>query len=114
MTSLYEGTVDDLNLTFMQIANYRSWLKGRSNSKGHDSSSLKLKAIAKCEHERPMAEATKFYPRAKGRNTKDCALEDTKLFGSTKQRLGLPLGAKCDSHGPDKVKHSIPCPQTIR
>lgn len=32
----------------------------------------------------PMVVAMKSYPGAKGLNIKDCALEGTKLFGSTK------------------------------
>ena len=69
-----------------------------STSKGHDSTSLKLKAIAKCGDPRPMVEAMKSYLGIEGLRTKDCALEGTKLFASTKWKLDLPLGADYDSH----------------
>jgi hypothetical protein len=39
--------VDDLISAFMQIANYKSWLKGGSTRKGHDFATLKLKAAAR-------------------------------------------------------------------
>ena len=41
--------------------NYRSWLRVGSTSKGHDSTSLDLKAIAKCGHPRPMARWRKSF-----------------------------------------------------
>lgn len=54
--------------TLLQIAarmpsstNYRSWLRVGSISKGHDSTSLDLKAIAKCGDPRPMARWTKSF-----------------------------------------------------
>ena len=51
-------------------------------------------------------------PRGKGANTRDCALEGSELFGSTKQKLNLPPDVDCNSHRPDKVIYSIPCPNT--
>ena len=48
MTCLYKETVDNLIRAFMQIANYRLWLRGGSTSKGLDSASLKLKVVANC------------------------------------------------------------------
>ncbi len=46
MTCLYETIVDDMIRAFMQIADYRFWLKGGSSGKGPDQLSLKLKAAA--------------------------------------------------------------------
>ena len=71
-----------------------------------------VKAIAKCADPRPMVKAMKSYPKAKGLNTKDCALEETKLFVATQRKLDLPLGAGYDSHWLDKVNYSIPCSNT--
>ena len=82
---------DDLIWAFMHIANYRSWLKSGCISVGHDSTLLILKAIAKCGDPTPIAEAMKSYPRAEGLNNKYCALEGTKLFGSTKRKLNFHL-----------------------
>lgn len=44
---MYEMIVDDLISAFMHIANYISWLRGVSTSKGYDYIFLKLKAIAR-------------------------------------------------------------------
>ena len=113
MTCLYEVTVDDLIRAFMHIANYRSWLKWDSTDKGHYSASLKLKAAAKCGDPKLLADAMKSYPGIiEDLNTRECALEGSKLFGSTKRKFDLPLGADCDSHRPDKVNYSIPRPNT--
>ena len=73
-------------------------VEGWSTSKGHDSTSLELKATAKCEDPRPMEKAMKSYLGVEALHIKDYALEGTKLFGSTKWKLDLPPGAKCDSH----------------
>ena len=88
------------------------WLRGGSTGKGHDSASLKLKAIARCGDLKLLANATKSYPGAEYLNTRICALEGSELFESTKRKFDLPPGADCDSHRPDKVNHSIPCPNT--
>ena len=49
---------------FMQIANYRTWLKGRSDGKGPDLASLKLKTTARCGDPKMLADAMKAYPGA--------------------------------------------------
>ena len=102
--------MDDMICAFMQITNYRSWLKGGSSGKGPNQASLKLKAAAHTGDPKLLAKAMRSYPRAKGLNTRDCALEGSELFGSTKRKLDLPPGSEYDSHCPDKVNHSIPHP----
>jgi hypothetical protein len=97
MTCLYQATVDDLICAFMQIANYRSWLRGGSTGKGLDSASLKLKAVARCGDPKLLADAMKSYLGAEDLNRRDCALEGSELFGSTKQKLDLPPGADVDT-----------------
>jgi hypothetical protein len=52
----------------------------------------------------------KSYPGLEYLNTKDCTLEGSELFGSTKRKLDLPPGVDCDLHRPDKVNYSIPRP----
>ena len=64
MTCLYEVTMNDLIHAFLQIANYRSWLRGGSAGKGPDFVSLKLKVVAMCEDPKLLAEAMKPYPGA--------------------------------------------------
>ena len=54
----------------------------------------------------------KFYQRAANVNIRDCALEGSKLFGSTKCKRNLPPNVDCDSHRPDKVNYFIPHPNT--
>jgi hypothetical protein len=49
----------------------------------------------------------KSYPGLEDLNTRDYALEGPELFGTTKRKLDLPPGVKCDSHRPDKVNYSI-------
>jgi hypothetical protein len=112
MICLYEATVDDLICVFMQIANYRSWLKGGSTGKRPDYASLKLKATARCGDPKLLADAMKSYPGLENIHTRDCALEGYELFRSTKRKLDLPPGADCDSRRPNKVNHSILCPNT--
>jgi hypothetical protein len=49
----------------------------------------------------------KSYPGLEDLNTRDCALEGSELFGTTKRKFDLPPGVNCDSHRPDKVNYSI-------
>ena len=112
MTCLYEATMDNMIRTFMQIANYRAWLKGELDGKSPDFASLKLKAVARRGDSKMLADAMKSYPGVEDANTRDCALEGSKLFGSTKRKFNLPPGANCDFHQPDKVNYSIPRPNT--
>ena len=112
MTCLYETTVDNMIYTFIQMANYRAWLKGGSHGKGLDSASLKLKAAAKFGDPKFLADAMKSFPGAEDVHTGDCALEGSELLGSSKRKLNMPLGGDCDSHRFDKVNFSIPRPNT--
>ena len=59
-----------------------------------------------------LANVMKSYPGAADANTKDCALEGSELFGSTKRKLNLPPCVDCDSHRPDKVNYCIHRPNT--
>ena len=59
---------------------------------------LKLKATTRCGDPKILANAMKSYPGVEGANTRDCALEGSELFGSTKKKLNLPPGVDCDSH----------------
>lgn len=105
MAYLYEVTLDDMICAFfMQITNYTC---NCSNSM-----SLKPKDVARCGDPNLLVDAMKSYLGAKDVNTRDCALEGFKLFGSTKRKLDLPHGADCDSHSMDKANDSIPHPST--
>lgn len=94
----------------MKIANYRLWFGGGSTCKGLDFVSLILKDHAKCGDPKPLADAMKSYHWAEYLNIRGCALEESKLFGSTKWQLDLPPGVDCDSHRPYEVTYLIACP----
>ena len=83
MICMYEATMDNLIRAFMRVANYLSWLGGGSIGKDFDSMSLKLEVVAKCGDPKVLVDAMKSYLRAEDLNTGDCALEGSKLFGST-------------------------------
>ena len=59
-----------------------------------------------------LVDAMKSCPRVEDVNIKDCALEGSELFGSTKRKFNLPPGTDCDSHRPDKVNYFILRPNT--
>ena len=87
-------------------------MKGGSDGKGPDLASLKLKVAVMCGDPKMLAATMKSYPRAEGVNTRDCTLERSELFGSTKRKLNLLSGVDCDSHRLDKMNYSIPRPNT--
>lgn len=51
-------------------------------------------------------------PKAQDLNIGDCALESSKLFGSSKWELDLPPGANCNSHQRDKMNYSMSRPNS--
>ena len=69
--------------------------------------SLKLKAVVHTGDPKLFAEAMRSYPRIKDLNTRNCALEGSQLFGSTKRILNLPLGSEWFSSS-NKVNYFIP------
>ena len=75
MTCLYEAIVDNLIRAFMQIANYKLWLRGGSTDKGHDSTSIKLKVVAKCGDPKLLVDVMKFYLGAEDLNTRYLCFE---------------------------------------
>lgn len=85
MTCLYEATVDDIIQEFMQIINYRLWLKGSSTRKGLDQASLKLKAATHIGDPKFLAKAMRSYP--KDLNRRNCALEGYELLDQPKTKL---------------------------
>ena len=105
---MYEVTVDDMICAFVQIANYKLWLRGGSTGKGPDFASFKLNTTVRCGDRKLLADAMKSYPGVENLNIGDCALEGLELFESTKRKHDLPQGVDCDSHRPDKVNYLIP------
>ena len=65
-----------------------------------------------CRDPKLLADVMKSCPGLEDLNSRDCALEGSELFGSTKQKFDLLPGVDCASHRPDKVNYSIPCLNT--
>lgn len=109
---LYVATVDDYVRAFLQVVAYYQYLKGSAGGSGPDKEELKLRiAQRKARHtgdpsvlKKPMLDM----PGADEFCTREPHLEGEEVFGSTKRRLDLPLGAEEESHRPDKVNFSHP------
>ena len=79
-------------MIFIQIANYRLWWRDGSIGKDPDFAPLRLKLLA---NPKLLADVMKSYPGAEDLNTRDCALDWSQLFGSTKWKLDMPSSADC-------------------
>ena len=101
----------DLIRAFKYIAHYGLRLRSGSNGKSPNFASLECKIVAMCGDSKLLADAIKYYLEVKDLNTKDCALKGSKLFGSTKRKLGIPQGAYWEVHQLDHLNHLIPCPK---
>jgi hypothetical protein len=97
---------------FIQITNYRSWLKGGQSGKGPDKASLILKAAAKNGDPKVLQEAMKTIPGGVDLTSHATPLVGSEIYGSAKRKLNMPPGSQFDSHRPDKVNYSIPRPNT--
>lgn len=95
----------DMIHAFMHISNYKAWLKRGFNGKGPNLASLKLKVVVMWDDPKILADTTESYLGAKDVNPADYAMEESKLVGSTKQKLDLPPGIDCDFHQPNKVNY---------
>ena len=69
---------------------------------------LQIKIVVRCGDPKILADAMKHFPRSEYLNTRNCALEGSEVFGSTKWKLDLPPSTHGDSHWFDKVNYSIP------
>lgn len=112
MTCPYEATIHDMIRAFMQITNYRAWLKGGKGGTGPSSTALKLKAAMRSGDPNLLAEVMKTIPGAEDLPLMNSGLEGAEIFGSTKRKLNLPPGSEFDSHRPDKVNYSVPRPSS--
>ena len=63
------------NRPFMQIVNYRLWLRLGYIGKGPNFASLKLNNATTYEYRKLLVGAKKSYPRAEDLNARDCNLE---------------------------------------
>ena len=81
MTCMYEAMIDYLINAFMQVANYTSWLNKGCNGKGPNFTSLKLKVATRSGDPNILKDATEIFLGAEDLNTRDCALDCSKLLG---------------------------------
>jgi hypothetical protein len=109
---LYVATVDDFVRGFLQVVNYYQFLKGDVGGTGPTKKELKLRLAERRAKqtgnplvlEDPMMDM----PGAEEFCTRVPCMAGEEVFGSTKRKADLPLGAEEESHRPDKVNFSHP------
>ena len=106
--NLFDATCDDSIRAWMQMTNYRAYLKGYASGSGPSKGELRLRAARRSGDPKKIAEALNSLPGAEGVGTRIPHLEGEETFGSTKRKLDVPIGDAGDSHRPDKVNFSQP------
>ena len=106
--NLYDATCDDSIWAWMQMTNYRAYLKGYASGSGPSKGEFKLCAARRSGDPKKIAEALSTLPRAEGVGTRIPHLEGEETFGSTKRMLDVSIGDAGDSHRPDKINISQP------
>ena len=106
--NLFDATCDDSIRAWMQMTNYRAYLKGHASGSGPSKGELKLRAARRSGDPKKIAEALNSLPGSEGVGTRIPHLEGEEIFGSTKKKSDIPIGDAGDSHRPDKVNFSQP------
>jgi len=106
--NLFDATCDDSIQAWMQMTNYRAYLKGHASGSGPSKGELKLRAAQCSKEPKKIAEALNTLPGFESVGSRIPHLEGEEIFGSTKRKLDVPIGDGGDSHRPDKVKFSQP------
>ena len=106
--NLFDATCDDSIRAWMQMTNYRAYLKGYTSESGPSKGELRLRATRRSGDPKKIAEALNTLPGAMGVGTRIPHLEGEETFGSTKRKLDVPIGDAGDSHRPDKINFSQP------
>ena len=106
--NLFDATCDDSIRAWMQMTNYRAYLKGYASGSGPSKGELRLRAARRSRDPKKIAEALNTLPGAEGVETKIPHLEGEETFGSTKRKLDVPIGDVGDSHRSDKINFSQP------
>jgi hypothetical protein len=109
---LYVATVDDFVRAFLQVVNYYQFLKSDVGGTGPTKKELKLRMAERrakqtcnpLELEDPMLDM----PGVDEFCTREPRMAGEEVFGSSKRKADLPLGAEEKSHRPDKVNFSHP------
>ena len=106
--NLFDATCDDSIRAWMQMTNYRAYLRGHASGSGPSKGKLKLRAARRSGCPKKIAEALNSLLEAHGVGSRVPHLEGEEIFGSTKRRLDLPIGNAGDSHRPDSQFLSTP------
>ena len=105
---MFDATCDDSIRAWMQMTNYRAYLKGYALGSGPSKGELRLRAARRSGDPKKIAEALNSLPGAEGVGTRIPHLEGEETFGSTKRKLDVPIGDAGDSHRPNKINFSQP------
>ena len=105
---MFDATCDDSIRAWMQMTNYRAYLKGYASGSGPSKGELRLHAARRSGDPKKIAKALNTLPGAEGVGTKIPHLEGEETFGSTKRKLDVSIGDARDSHRPDKINFSQP------
>ena len=106
--NLFDATCDDSIRAWMQMTNYRAYLKGYALGLGPSKGEPRLRTARRSEDPKKIAEALNILPGAEGVGTRIPHLEGEETFGSTKRELDVPIGDAGDLHRPDKINFSQP------
>ena len=106
--NLFDATCDDSIRAWMQMKNYRAYLRGHASGSGASKRELKLRAARRSGCSKKIAEALNSLLEAQGVGSRVPHLEGEEIFGSTKRRLDVSIGDARDSHRPNKVNFSQP------
>ena len=106
--NLFDATCDDSIRAWMQMTNYRAYLKGHACGSGPSKGELKLRAARRSGDPKKIADALNALPGSEGVGTRVPHLEGEEIFGSMKRKLDVPIGDAGDSHRPDKINFSQP------
>ena len=110
--NLFDATCDDSIRAWMQMTNYRAYLKGYASGSGSSKGELRLRAARRSGDPKKIAEALNTLPEAEGVGTRVPHLEREETFRSTKRKLDVPIGDAGDSHRSSKMNFSQPCVRT--
>ena len=104
--NLFDATYDDSIRAWMQMTNYRAYLRGQASCLGPSKGELKLRAVRRNRDPKKMAEALNTLLDVEDFGMRIPHLKDEEIFGSTKRKLSIPIGVDGDSHCLDKVNFS--------
>ena len=89
--NLFDATCDDSIRAWMQMTNYRAYLRGHASGSGPSKGELKLRAARRSGCPKKIAEALNSLLEAPGMGSRVPHLEGEEIFGSMKRRLDVPI-----------------------